>query len=96
MSAVSHQPPFTPQMLAERWGCSRQHVHDLIKQRQLRAFRIGTKLLRVSAEEVARWEAQNTGSGSSMTDTSSSGGRQAEDAAIASVLGSHRLKLVQS
>ena len=48
--------PFTVAMLAERWSCSRQHIIDLIDAGDLRAFRLGAKLLRISAEEVARWE----------------------------------------
>jgi excisionase family DNA binding protein len=96
MADLSRDPPFTPQSLAERWGVSRQHIYDLIKSEQLKSFSLGRKLVRIPAEEVARWEALNTGSESSTADTSSHGGRKAEDAAIASVLGSHRLKLVQS
>lgn len=88
--------PYSPATLAARWGCSRQHVHDLIKGGELRAFRIGSKLLRISAEEVARWEAQSTGLESSKDSSSSRGGRGADAAAIASVEASHRLKLVQS
>lgn len=34
------KPPFTPATLAAHWGCSRNHIHDLIKGGKLRAFRI--------------------------------------------------------
>lgn len=37
--------PFTPKTLAERWGCSRQHIHNLIKQGKLKGFRLGCKLV---------------------------------------------------
>ena len=46
-----------------------QHVHNLIRKEKLRSFRIGEKLLRIPAEEVARWEAlQQTTSSESSTD----------------------------
>jgi len=48
--------PFTPKMLAERWACSENHIYDLIAKRKLRSFRVGGKLLRISLEEVLRWE----------------------------------------
>lgn len=45
------EPPFSPKKLAERWGCSRQYVHKLIKAGELQHFKLGSKLVRVSAEE---------------------------------------------
>ena len=80
--------PFSPKQLAERWGCTVQHVHNLIRKEKLRSFRIGEKLLRIPSEEVRRWEAlQQTTSLESSTDGESSPkgkGRTIEDAAFAS------------
>ena len=48
--------PYSVKRLAERWGCSRQHIHALIRKGELRAFKLGHRLLRITAEEVRRWE----------------------------------------
>lgn len=48
--------PYSPAMLADRWGVSREHIYALIRQGALQPFRCGGKLLRISAAEVARWE----------------------------------------
>ena len=50
--------PFTPETLAQRWGCSSKHVRNMVKRGELQAFRLGGKLLRISAEEVGRYECQ--------------------------------------
>ena len=47
--------PYSVKQLAERWNCSRQFVHKLIRKGDLKAFWLGDKLLRVPAEEVRRW-----------------------------------------
>jgi len=53
------QPPaFTPRTLAERWHCSERHVRNMVDGGELRAFRLGGKLLRVSAEAVAEYESR--------------------------------------
>jgi excisionase family DNA binding protein len=49
--------PFSPETLAERWGCSARHVRNLIKRGDINAFQLGGKLWRISAAEVARIEA---------------------------------------
>ena len=46
------EPPFSPKKLAERWGCSRQNVHKLIRAGVLPHFKLGDKLLRIPAEAV--------------------------------------------
>lgn len=93
-------PPFSVKTLAERWGCSKQHIYDLIDEGKLRTFSLGDKLTRIAAEEVARWEAsttrQPTDSESSKDASSSPGARTASDAAFASARESRGLKLVQS
>ena len=86
--------PFSPKQLAERWGCTTQHVHNLIRKGTLKHFRIGEKLLRIPAEEVRRWEAlqQPTSSESSTGGKSSPRvkGRTIEDLALASAMASLR------
>ena len=47
--------PFTPEMLAERWGCTRAHVIKLIKNGDIRSFRVGS-LYRVSAPALQEYE----------------------------------------
>ena len=88
------EAPYSPKMLAERWGCTRQFVHKLIREGKLPAFRIGEKLLRVRAEEVHKWEAQivNTALEGSTDDGSLRGGKGAEGVAIASVMASMRAR----
>ena len=46
----------SPQSLAKRWACSDHLVRTLIHSGKLKGFRYG-KLLRVTPEEVARFEA---------------------------------------
>ena len=47
--------PYSPETLAERWGCSANHIRGLIRDGQLRAFRVGT-LYRIPADVVDRYE----------------------------------------
>lgn len=49
---------YTPDTLAERWGCSAKHVRNLILTGELRAFQVGPRLLRVTADAVAEFEAR--------------------------------------
>src|SRR6185312_7309843 len=46
---------YSAAQLAERWGCSTTHIHNLIRKEQLQAFKIGT-LIRIRKEEVERVE----------------------------------------
>jgi excisionase family DNA binding protein len=50
---------YTPVTLARRWQCSSQHIRDMIERGDLKAFRVGGKLLRISAEEVEDYERRN-------------------------------------
>ncbi|MBN9291258.1 MAG: helix-turn-helix domain-containing protein [Hyphomicrobium denitrificans] len=86
------EKPFTVAQVADRWACSRDAVYSLIRERKLRAFRVGGKLLRVTAGEVERWESAGGNTQSGNTDLvnsterrSSAGatkrGRTAEDLA---------------
>ena len=47
--------PFTPQTLADRWGCSAQHIRNLVTSRKLGAFHIG-RMIRIPAAEVERFK----------------------------------------
>jgi excisionase family DNA binding protein len=86
-----NDPPYSPKKLAARWGCTPQFVHKLIRNGQLKHFKLGAKLVRIPAEEVARWEAQQTTSSESSTgEKSSPGGRGINEIAFASVMASRR------
>jgi excisionase family DNA binding protein len=50
--------PYTPATLAAEWGCSAHHVRNLIDNGELRAFRLGGKLLRIPAEAAREFEAR--------------------------------------
>jgi excisionase family DNA binding protein len=41
--------------VAERWGCSRQHIYNLINRGTLPTFRIGS-LIRLREEDVTQYE----------------------------------------
>ena len=58
--------PYSPETLAERWGCSAQKIRNMIHAGELAGFRLG-KLIRIPASEVERYECQNTG----LSDTAS-------------------------
>ncbi|MHB2265625.1 helix-turn-helix domain-containing protein [Aliihoeflea sp. PC F10.4] len=49
---------YSPRTLAERWRCSDGHVRNMIDRGELTSFHLG-KLLRISTEEVERYEANN-------------------------------------
>jgi excisionase family DNA binding protein len=65
---------FTPATLAQEWGCSERHVRNLVAAGQLRAFRLGSKLLRIPAEAVEEFACQHTASGTSEGSSPSSSG----------------------
>jgi excisionase family DNA binding protein len=44
--------PYTPASLAAEWQCSANHIRNLINNGELRAFRLGGKLLRIPADAV--------------------------------------------
>lgn len=68
--------------LASHWGCGTDTVYALIHSGQLRAFRLGGKLLRIRAEEVERFECQDQATPSSASEAPmpSSGGSRMDDA----------------
>jgi excisionase family DNA binding protein len=47
---------YTPKAVAERWQCSERHVRNLISAGQLRAFRLGGKLLRITSDAVEEFQ----------------------------------------
>lgn len=53
----------TPMRLAERWHCSEQHIRNLIRKNQIKAYKLSGKLLRIPIEEVERIERDGTGPG---------------------------------
>ena len=55
---TAHAKPYSPQTLAERWGCSDQKIRNMIEDRELAGFRLG-KLIRIPASEVERYECQS-------------------------------------
>ena len=55
--------PYSVRTLADRWECSEAHVRTLIKSGKLQSFALGGKLIRVSAEEVDKWEKPQSSSG---------------------------------
>src|SRR4051812_38872865 len=48
--------PFTPETLADRWGCSPKHVRNLVNRGELRGFKLGGKLVRIPADAVEEAE----------------------------------------
>lgn len=72
---------FSVATLAERWECGTDTVYSLIRSGDLRAFKLGGKLLRIRHDEVERFECQATTTPSNDTEASSpSSGMKAEDA----------------
>ncbi len=62
--------PYSPETLADRWGCSAEKVRRMFHDGELQGFRLG-KLIRIPANEVERLECQITGSSSIAADTPS-------------------------
>ncbi len=72
---------YTVADLADRWQCGESTVRNLIRRNELATFRIGT-LIRISAEEVERFECQTTQSKGSGGDMPLSGAKtESADAA---------------
>lgn len=47
--------PYSPELLAERWGCSAEKIRQMFHRGELAGFRLG-KLIRIPATEVERFE----------------------------------------
>lgn len=88
---MTDERPYSVAMLAERWRCSARTIRGMIDRGELAHFRLGGRLLRIAAAEVARWER----TGERQPDTSPSGlsgdapaprgAKTAADAAFASL-----------
>ena len=61
--------PYSPETLAERWGCSAEKIRRMYHDGELAGFRLG-KLIRIPANEVERVECLNN-TDSSNTEASS-------------------------
>jgi len=71
---------YTPAALAREWECSERHIRNLVAAGQLRAFRLGGKLLRITAEAAEDFQCrQTTASDGSMDASASPGGKMADD-----------------
>lgn len=69
---------YTPEELAGLWGCSANHVRTLIHRGELRAFRLGRRLLRIPPSAIGEYERcqmTNTDSDGSKEGASSHGGK---------------------
>jgi len=53
--------PFSPETLADRWGCSAAKVRTMYRDGEIAGFKLG-KLIRIPAAEVERYECQITAS----------------------------------
>lgn len=75
---------YTPERVAEIYGCSANHIRNLIKRGELRAFRLGPKLLRIPADALEEYERcrMNTASEGSREDGSFHGGETGSANAI--------------
>jgi excisionase family DNA binding protein len=77
--AALDAPPFSVETLAARWGVSGKSIRHMIQRGEISAFRLGGKLLRIPASEVARVEnggigqCQNSSSSASTESSSSCG-----------------------
>lgn len=94
-----HARPFSPETLADRWGCSPEKVRRMYHAGELVGFRLG-KLIRIPAAEVERFECQNIAS-SDIGDDSASPITSPDKGAFASRLarmtvGPRKLALVTS
>jgi excisionase family DNA binding protein len=91
--------PFSPETLSERWGCSAEKVRRMYHDGELSGFRLG-KLIRITANEVERYECQNTELSNTAEDSPSPITMTSEDAfelrLARMTAGSRRLALATS
>lgn len=60
MRADNDNNLFTPATLAEAWGCSEQHVRNLLNRGELAHFRLGAKLIRIPGAAVEEFQCRMT------------------------------------
>ena len=74
------EKPFSPETLADRWGCSAEKVRLMYRDGELRGFRLG-KLIRIPAAEVERYECQSLTPSQPTADDTPSHSERAESSA---------------
>lgn len=83
--------PLSPEQVAEIWGCSANHVRSLIHRHELRAFRLGPRLLRIPPDAIAEFEqCQTIESEGSRGGGLSLGGKTENEGAIVLTLARNR------
>ena len=88
--------PFSPETLAERWGCSAEKIRQMCRQGAIDSFRLG-RLIRIAANEVERIECQNTDSSSIEGSSASPTVTPADELRLERMIGAGpKLSLVQS
>ncbi|MFD9897496.1 hypothetical protein [Mesorhizobium sp. NPDC059025] len=65
-------PVMTPKMLADAWHCSERHIRNLIESGELKAFKLGEKLLRITTNEAELFRQRNSTSAKEAATLSSS------------------------
>jgi excisionase family DNA binding protein len=88
--------PFSPETLADRWGCSSEKIRQMCRGGELSSFRLG-KLIRIPASEVDRIECQITDSSNTEGSSASLMELPADELRLARMTGDGpRLSLVKS
>lgn len=92
ITQASSARSYTPEQVAAIYGCSPNHIRNLVKRNQLRAFRLGARLIRIPAGALEEYERcqMNTGSADLAVDGSSHGGKTAAGDAIVLMLPAER------
>ena len=83
---------FTPATLAREWECSERHVRNLVASGELRAFRLGGKLLRIPPDAVEEFQCRNIASADS-TGASASPGIETESVTVTRLQPTTRARL---
>ena len=52
---------YTPEQIAQRWGCDAKTVRNMLNDGALTGFRVGQKLWRIRAEKLEEYELCQTG-----------------------------------
>lgn len=81
---MTAERPYSPETLADRWGCSAEKVRLMCRDGEIASFRLG-KLIRIPATEVERVECLNIAS-SNIEENSASPTLTRNEAAFASRL----------
>lgn len=88
--------PYSPQTLADRWGCSAEKIRQMCRRGELSFFRFG-KSIRIPANEVERVECPIGGSSSTEANIASPMELPAVELRLARMIGDGpKLSLVKS